>query len=237
MVVVTTTTMTATRAFNAAFTSPDTTTTTCARDGGRDDTAPYWTALRKYNGAPLLRCVYPNLGVGVGATPLPRSAARPSPVGTGPSVPLLPILLSSILHRPRSSSATTTVRLPPAPAVLAALLLAVILLFLSLSPSRRGGGDGDGGCGRSDPRRALPEGCFFQRGTSATARFRCTSMATSVHAPRARRDAKGSFSRRSEEDVPVLAACSPVNERAGNCAPALRSRAQPSPRRSDARAR
>lgn len=46
---------------------------TCARDDGRDDTAPYWTALRKYNGAPLLRCVHPILDVGVGAAPLPRS--------------------------------------------------------------------------------------------------------------------------------------------------------------------
>lgn len=47
---------------------------TCAREHGRDDTAPYWTALRKYNGAPLLRYVHPNHDVGVGATPPPRSA-------------------------------------------------------------------------------------------------------------------------------------------------------------------
>lgn len=74
--------------FYARFTSPDT-TTTYARDGGRDDTAPYWTALRKYNGAPLLRYVHPNLDVGVGATPLTPLAIyrmRPTLVGTGPSV-------------------------------------------------------------------------------------------------------------------------------------------------------
>lgn len=97
------------RWFYARFTSPDT-TTTCTRDGGRDDTAPYWTALRKYNGAPLLRYVHPNLDVGVGATPLTPLAISavcvPPSSGLVRRSPLLPILLSSALRCPRPSSAT-----------------------------------------------------------------------------------------------------------------------------------
>jgi len=74
--------------FTRVSQDPDT-ITTCARDDGRDDTAPYWTALRKYNGAPLLRYVHPNLDVGVGATPLTPLAiyrTHPTLIETGPSV-------------------------------------------------------------------------------------------------------------------------------------------------------
>lgn len=154
--------------FTRVFTSPDT-TTTYARDGGRDDTAPYWTALRKYNGAPLLRYVHPNLDVGVGATPLTPLAIyrmRPTLVGTGSSVasfsypfifrppspsailrdghPLTPPALSRQPSSPPSSFLHARSALPAFPP-----------LFVLVFFSRRWSGP--------DPREALREGSLLQR--------------------------------------------------------------------------
>lgn len=152
---------------------------TCARDDGRDDTAPYWTALRKYNGAPLLRCVHPILDVGVGAAPLPRSERvyASSPLGRASRLFFLSFYLASstaLICPPRRSPFNS-------PGVLATILV-VVLLFLFPSWSPR------------DPfeyPRCSPT--FSTRDTGATARFRCTSMATSAHAQRTRCDAEGSF--------------------------------------------
>lgn len=128
--------------FYARFASSPDTTTTCARDDGRDDTAPYWTALRKYNGAPLLRCVHPNHDVGVGATPPPRSApCAPPPSRLVPVGRLFfPILLSLVPPPPPGHSARnedyplTCLPLCRSPAVLAAPLVVVLLFLSSWSP-------------------------------------------------------------------------------------------------------
>lgn len=117
---------------------------TCARDDGRDDTAPYWTALRKYNGAPLLRCVHPNLDVGVGAAPLPRSERvyASSPLGGAGRLFFLSFYLSS------STALVCSPRRPPfnSPGVLAdtpssssppTILAVLFLLFLLPSWSPR----------------------------------------------------------------------------------------------------
>lgn len=189
------------RWFYARFISPDT-ATTCARDGVRDDTAPYWTALRKYNGAPLLRYVHPNLGVG--ATPLPRSAVCVSPLSR--LVRRSPLLPYPFIFRPPLFQAILRNNHPLIPPAPSRHLFSHPLsrsshpcpLFLSrccpLFFFRRG---------HHTTLDASPEGSFLrQRDTSATARFRCTSMATSVHARWARRDAKGSFLALSRAPLP-----------------------------------
>lgn len=163
---------------------------TCARDDGRDDTAPYWTALRKYNGAPLLRCVHPNLDVGVGAAPLPRSERvyASSPLGGAGRLFFLSFYLSSstaLVCSPRRHplippASSRTPHPPPRP-------LPSLPFSSSFFSYRRG----HRATLREYP-RCSPT-FSTTRHTGATARFRCTSMATSAHAQRTRCDAEGSF--------------------------------------------
>lgn len=122
--------------FYARFTSPDT-TMTCARDDGRDDTAPYWTALRKYNGAPLLRSVHPNLDVGVGAAPLPRSERvyASSPLDGAGRLFFLSFYLSSstaLVCPPRRPPFNSPGVLAGASPLLSPTILAVLFLFFLL---------------------------------------------------------------------------------------------------------
>lgn len=173
---------------------------TCARDDGRDDTAPYWTALRKYNGAPLLRCVHPILDVGVGAAPLPRSERvyAFSPLGGASRLFFLSFYLASStalvcpprrlpFNSPGVLAGTSSLL---ASAILAVLFLVVVLLFLLPSWSPR-----DPPGIRDAPQRFLQRATRVQRRASGAHRWLLPLTLKGLDATRKARSSRARLAR------------------------------------------